>query len=117
MRFAVVALVALSACSRRVDHNVRAIETPSARGGGPPAMSHGDDARRRIAEARCALSEACGEADAPDACRARIEAETKIDCAVDPSRLDACVEAIRARTCTDSTAPTECAHVCKENGQ
>jgi hypothetical protein len=121
MRAAVIAVLTLLACSRRVDHNVRPIETPSARGGGPPAMTVAGDARRRIADARCALREACGGSDSPDACRARVEADTKIDCAVDPSRVDACVEAIRARTCTDSTAPVECAHVCpspgKENGQ
>lgn len=112
MRAAILAVLVISACSRRVDHNVRSIETPTARGGGPQATRGVEDARRRIAEARCALRQACDDHDSPDACRSRVEGELHCDGRVDPVSVDACVEAIRAQTCTDSEAPAQCARVC-----
>lgn len=116
MRVAFLTLVVVAACSRRVDRNVRPIETPSARGGGPPVTLGAEDGRRRIAEARCSHARACGEdREELDACRTRVEAENKLDCEIDRARLDACVEAIRAGTCSDFTAPEQCAHVCKED--
>ncbi len=114
MRALLLAVLVVAACDRRVDQQVRPIVTPSARGGGPPVSLGPADARRRIAEARCSLARACGESDEVDACRTRIEAETQLECAIDAGRLDACVEAIRAQTCSERTAPEECAHVCSK---
>lgn len=105
-------LIASSACSRRVETQTRDIEAPSARGGGPTVESPRDsDARARVVHARCAFRAACGDAEPPDACHARMEADLKLTCAIDPARVDACVEAIRARTCAESSSATTVATI------
>lgn len=113
--FGIVLLSLLSACSRRAESHARAIEMPTARGGGPTVEAPVDgDARARIAHAQCAVRAACGDAEAADVCRTRIEGELTFRCAVDLARLDLCVERIRARTCAESRA-TPPANECAES--
>ena len=86
-------------------------ELPDAIGGGPPvAVVSTVSARTALARARCASVAACEGAEI-DPCVTREEATiAELPCvSIVRERLNACVEATRARTCTDPTTPQECA--------
>ena len=107
MRTALLFLLFPLACGRRD----RVVETPpSAVGGGPrTAVIPASDARSAIARSRCTTMSACAEFEM-DACITREEAAlSSLSCAVDPARLDECLERTRTRACTASTALSECA--------
>jgi hypothetical protein len=85
---------------------------PLARGGGPTIGTVSDEeARARVANARCKVSIACGREVDLDACATREAASLErlsSDCPlVDTVRLDACVSEITLGGC-QSTAKAEC---------
>jgi hypothetical protein len=110
MRVAAFFVLLSLGCARRDVDGGPAHRAPRAIGGGPVSMAVSPaGARTQIARARCAVIVACSEEES-DACITREEATmAPITCsAIDRTRLDACVERTRARTCTDSTPLFEC---------
>lgn len=115
MRAAVALSICALACSRR--------EAPTAIGGGPRAIvespASAKEARAQIARARCTIALSCGDILELDPCITREEAKIALPCTeLDRAHLELCLERTRARTCTESTALTECAadNLCSPQG-
>jgi hypothetical protein len=112
--------IPLSCARKNADRPVES-KPPDAIGGGPlMIIVPTADARTTIARARCRATVACEDAEF-DACVTREEAMLpSLPCVtIDRDRLDACVEATRARTCTDPATPPECAvdQLCSKEGR
>lgn len=111
MRAAILLLLIPLSCARKnVDRQVET-RPPEAIGGGPPVIVVPSvDALTELARARCAGAAACDDGEF-DACVTREEATLPdLPCVtLRRARLNACIEAIHARTCSDTSTPPECA--------
>lgn len=111
MRALFLVLLLPLSCARQSAERPTETKAPDAIGGGPPIIVLPTaDARTVMAQARCASAAACDDVEF-DACVTREEATLPdLPCVtLMRARLNECVEAIHARTCTDTAAPPECA--------